>query len=84
MLVGVLIFILDVKFFCWILIFYGNKVYIFNGDIIIECINGFGLCFMVLFVIFLVLFVWWENFFESLKEKKNCDYIWLKGFILDI
>lgn len=50
-------------------------MYIFNGDIIIECINGFGLCFMVLFVIFLVLFVWWENFFESLKEKKNCDYI---------
>lgn len=39
---------------------------------------------MALFAIFLASFAWWENFLESLKEKKNCDHIRLKGLISDI
>lgn len=84
MSVGALIFIPDVKFFCRISTLHGNKVHTPNGDIITECINGFGSCFMALFAIFLASFAWWENFLESLKEKKNCDHIRLKGLISDI
>lgn len=39
---------------------------------------------MALFAIFLASFAWWENFLESLKEKKNGDQIRLKGLISDI
>lgn len=82
MSVGALIFIPEVQFFCRVSTMYGSKVHTPAGDIITECINGVGSRFMALFALFLTSLAWWENFLESLKEKKNCNHI--RGLISGI
>lgn len=67
MSVGALIFIPEVQFFCRMSTMYGSKLHTPAGDIITECINGFGSRFMALFALFLTSLAWWENFLESFK-----------------
>lgn len=67
----VVIFIPQFHFLCKITTLNGSKVDTLTDNIITECINGFGPCFLAFLAISLSSLAWWENFLVKLDEKED-------------